>query len=315
MPNKPKQNKKSKDAKVKKTPAKKKSPTIDLETMKMMVAQLIEDGEIQSAEEAEAFMDAISGMTLDDIKTVVNDNPESHARNLAFEAMEAETPEEAWLLCHEALKLDPDCIDAAMLLARIETGTTTEYINRIRQILFRAEAAMGIEFMQVNKGRLWTILETRPYLVARAELVLELLDLERFDETVTECESMLNLNSGDNQGVRYTLLSLYLMMGKLQEAQGLFKAYPDDCDLAFYWGKALERCLSDDLNGAAKACKAAKKRNKFVYDLLIGREPMPHEIPMHYTLDSEDEAVICVDTLEKSWKAHPQAFQWLREQA
>ena len=57
--------------------------------------------------------------------------PEDRAQDLTYAAMEAADPETALSLVHEALELDPDCIDALLLLAEWSAETMGKRIDRL----------------------------------------------------------------------------------------------------------------------------------------------------------------------------------------
>jgi hypothetical protein len=73
---------------------------------------------------------------------------------------------------------------------------------------------------------------------------------------------MLELNPGDNQGIRYLLLPAVLTLNRLEAARKLFEAYPGDLEFnaVFAWGWVLERFLTEDLPGAVAALAAARNK-------------------------------------------------------
>jgi len=125
---------------------------------------------------------------------------------------------------------------------------------------------------------------------------------------------MLDLNPGDNQGVRDPLLGLYLATGKLEGARRLLDEYGDDGMANFAWGRVLERFLSGDKPGAAAALKKARKANRFVELYLSGKRNLPRGMPGMYSPGSDEEALLCLDNQMLAWSKHKEAVFWLLDQ-
>ncbi len=287
----------------------------EIARLRLALDEMLEDGEFSSEEEANAFLEAVSGLPLGTLLPDIEKDPRGLAEELVYQAFEAATPAEGCALCHRALEADPNNVQAAAMLAQWEPSSKEEIVLRLRQAIFRAEAAMGINFMIENRGRFWSIEETRPYMSARGALVWELRELGRLEEAVKECEMMLDLNPNDNQGMRYSLLPLYLQLDRREDASRLLSKYEGDIDAIFAWGKALLAFLCGDIPGAQEACAAAVRKNPFVPPYLSGKSPLPDVKPACYSLGSEEEAIICADMLGRAWMAHPEALAWLGSQA
>jgi hypothetical protein len=58
-------------------------------------------------------------------------------------------------------------------------------------------------------------------------------------EAVAEYRAMLELNPGDNQGVRYSLLPSLPELNRLEAARKLFEKYPEESEFntVFAWGR------------------------------------------------------------------------------
>ncbi len=239
------------------------------------------------------------------------------ASDLIHEAWleEHERPRRAQRLAQQALAADPDCADALVLLARLESESPKELVKRVGHALTVAERALGKELFREAKGQFWGVLETRPYMRTRQYLAGLLQEDGRSDEAIRHLEAMLDLNEDDNLGVRYTLLGLYLERRRLPKARDLLRRFPDECMATWAWGKVIERHLSGDLPGAETALEQAIEVNPFVLQLvadpvrLLDLEP-----PAAYTLGSEEEAAIAAVQLMKALLAHPATLGWLLEQ-
>ena len=177
------------------------------------------------------------------------------AQDLAFEAMEAKTPQQALKLAARALELNPRCVDALLLVAQATVRGPQDLLDRVAAAVRAGEEDLGEGFFEENRGHFWGMMETRPYMRARASLASLLADAGRVAEAVEHLEAMLELNPNDNQGLRYGLLGHYLALGRLDKARELFEQYDDEPSAMFLWGRVLERFLAGDRDGAAAALK------------------------------------------------------------
>jgi len=245
-------------------------------------------------------------------------DPAYEAQQLAYDAMEAaETGdvERAIARAKQAVDLDPDCVDALMLLSQAASESKAELIDNMRRTVKAGERALGKRFFEENAGHFWGILETRPYMRARAFLAQCLAEAGRRDDAVEHYEAMLELNPGDNQGLRYCLMGLYLEADRLDGAAALFDQFEDECSAMFAWARVLERFMADDEAGAAAALAEARQTNPHVEPLLTGKKRMPREMPGYYGFGDENEAVVCVDAIGAAWKRSSGALAWLKQQA
>jgi tetratricopeptide (TPR) repeat protein len=239
---------------------------------------------------------------------------QEEALELAFDAMVAPSPAAARKLASQALALDPDCVDALVLLNSLDARTPDEAIEGLKNAVAVGERSLGAKFTRDNKGHFWLILETRPYMRALGELANLLRSQGRHAEAIGIYEKMLELNPGDNQGVRYLLLGLYLVVGSLIGADKLLRKYKGDAGASVAWARVLERFLSGDKKAAATALKEARKGNKFVELYMAGKKNLPADLPDAYSPGSDEEAILCVDTLAAAWASHPEAVLWLATQ-
>jgi tetratricopeptide (TPR) repeat protein len=226
--------------------------------------------------------------------------------------MEHPDPAESARLAREALRLDPECVDALATLAGATASSPDELIARLEETVAVGERAMGTEFFTANRGRFWGIVQTRPYMRTRGHLAELLRETGRLSEAIGHFEAMLELNPNDNQGNRDPLLGCYLAAGNLEGARRLLEQYGEGGLAVFAWGRVLERYLADDLEGATAALEAARKQNRHVEAFLTGRRPVPDERPAYYQPGKESEAVRVADFLLPAWERHPAALAWLR---
>ena len=245
-----------------------------------------------------------------------SNNPSVRAQDLFYEAMDARTDEEKLALLEKALKLDAGNVDVLLALFRHENFSEIEEIEFLRKLLTLAKTRLGPKAFKGFAGAFWGFHETRPYMRVRAMLAEHLRVAGRLEEAVAEWNAMLELNPGDNQGVRYSLLPCLLVMQRLDAARKLFEKYPQEFEYnaVFAWGRVLERFLSADLPGAAAALAVARKQNLHLQAYLKGHRQIPKTSPEAYAPGSKQEAICFADVVRAAWRKHPAALKWLEAQ-
>ena len=128
---------------------------------------------------------------MDEIFEHVDFSPSEEAQDIAYAAMEASDPFEALDLSRKALDLDPDCVDAFLLMTKLTCRSLSEQIIEVKKITTRAEQKLGQKYFEKNKGHFWGLIETRPYMRARSFLVAALREMGKTDEAVRHAEEML----------------------------------------------------------------------------------------------------------------------------
>ncbi len=277
----------------------------------------MEEKQFASIEDANAYLAKLTGPGLQDALFEMGDEPPDprwQAQELAFDAMEAGSAEQARELAQRALAIDPDCVDALVVMTDLDARAEREAIAGLKKAVEAGERSLGPDFFRENKGAFWGILETRPYMRARVHLAELLRDADSGVQAMQHYEGLLELNPNDNQGIRYPLLGCYLAHGRLQEAAKLLHDYRGDMMATFAWGRVLERFLAGDRAGAKKALKSAHAGNPFVGLYLSGQKRLPGEMPDSYSLGSEEEAAICLDQIGAAWAKHKDAVFWLVDQ-
>ncbi len=284
------------------------------ERMHRAIGRLMDQHDFKSSKEAEQFIqNQIMGKSVEEIQALTVFEPPEEAQELAYKAMEAENPDEALELADEALQLDPDCIDALMIKVEFTARSIPDVIDSLKKIIARAEQKLGRKYFEENKGHFWGLVETRPYMRAQEFLTTSLKAAGHLKEAIKQAEQMLELNPNDNQGIRDSLLGMYLETGNLKGARNLIKRYPNEIMATFLWGQVLERYLSGEVEEAAKFYKKASSKNPHVFDYLIGRKKYPLKYEQYYYAPGdESEAIQCFKEIGPAWKKHPEAIKWLK---
>lgn len=238
----------------------------------------------------------------------------SESQECYYDAMEARTEVEAYRHLSRALELDSCNTDAwLVMLSYHPPKSADEEIGTLRKIVAGAEQRLGKKAFKEYAGHFWGFHETRPYMRARAALADALHRAGRVESSAAEVVAMLELNPGDNQGLRYRLLACHLALAKLDDARVLFARYPHEFDFntVFAWGKVLERFLSGKPEEALQALAAAQKQNPFSKAYVFGHSKVPKNQPDSYAPGSKEEAACFAEDLQSAWNAHPAAKKWL----
>jgi tetratricopeptide (TPR) repeat protein len=298
-----------------KSPAKKKAAADgEIEAMVRQLEKLMESSGMIAPGDMNALMTSLQAPSVLDGLSDAEADARQEAQELAFDAMEAETEAQASKLAKRALAKDPDCVDALVVMAGIESDSPRKMIEALQKAVAAGERSLGAKFFKENKGHFWGLIETRPYMRALEQLAA-LLRAEGLNlDAIKHYEKILALNPNDNQGVRDPLLGLYLATDNLEAARKLLKDYEEDSMANFAWGRVLERFLSADLPGAAAALKKARTGNRFVELYLSGQKGLPKQMPEMYSMGSDEEAVILLDNMSFAWGEHKEAVFWLMEQ-
>jgi len=234
---------------------------------------------------------------------------ERQAQDLFYEAMDTGDIN----LIFQALELDPGNVDCQLQLLSAFDAADPEGLLLAHQIVKTAEDRLGKKLFKECKGHFWGMLETRPYMRARSSLALRLLKAGRIAESIAEHEGMLELNPGDNQGIRYGLLGLYLQENRMKDTARLLKEFEGErpYSAVMAWAYVLERFLNGKTDEAAKALADARKQNGYVEVYLKGHRKLPKESAGYYSPGSREEAQICAELQKSAWDAHPEAVKWL----
>lgn len=252
------------------------------------------------------------------MKQSVRERKRYEAQELMWDAMEVISDgnvQKATALCHGALGIYPDCVDALSMLAEINSGRSFEYVDAMRKAVDAGRRDLGPNYFAANRGMFWGLIETRPFMRALAQLAFALVDWgapQAVDEAIAIFEEMLELNPNDNQGVRDWLAGCYLQSKRYDDAATLFDRYPEDWLAAPAWARVLHEYVTGDSDRAGERLAEARERNVHVEEYLTGRKRRPRNRPEMYSPGDENEAICCADMLLEAWRKHPKARDWLK---
>ncbi len=277
--------------------------------------RLLDEQDFESVEKANAFIAA----NLKDgrLPEVGAETPLERAQELMYETGEA-TGRQRLKLARQALKICPDCADAYVLLAESKSNQQ-QACELFSQGVDAGERALGPEAFEEHVGQFWGILETRPYMRARAGLAQCLWQLGQREESVKHYQELLRLNPDDNQGIRYLLAACLLeldtpCLGRDGELNELIERYDEDGSPFWLYLQALAKFRQEGNTAQSrKRLKVALKSNQHVPPYLAGRRRLPKALPEAYSPGDEDEAVWCASEIKSGWKSTPGAMDWLKQ--
>jgi tetratricopeptide (TPR) repeat protein len=235
------------------------------------------------------------------------------AQDLIYDAWEIDDPAKRAAIARKALKISPDCSDAYVLLAEAAT-TPVKALEFYRKGVAAGERALGRQTFEDEVGHFWGLLETRPYMRARAGLALSLWARGQHDEAIAHWRAMLILNPNDNQGIRYVLAARLLELDRDRELAALLKEHRDDGRAYLIWANALLlfRTHGDDAK-SRRALVEALASNPHVPVYLLGHQPIPQELPDYTGFGDESEAMCLAAENIEAWKKTKGAFAWLAQ--
>ena len=282
---------------------------------KMMadLQRLLSQQNFSSAEEVNKFMQELMASSGGFIPEMSPRSSVEQAQDIMYKAWESPSRTQRLKLARQALDISPDCADAYVLLAQESAKTPAEARTLYEQGVQAGERALKDEFEEL-KGHFWGFHETRPYMRARLGLAQCLWELGELDAGAAHMEAMLELNLGDNQGVRYLYITLLLELEDGKRLEKLLKQYPDDWSAYWKYGAALYEFRKKGRGGKAdKLLSDAIAYNPHVPPFLLGKKKLPKQMAGYYSPGDQNEAMDYVLDGIRPWTKTEGALTWLRE--
>ena len=283
---------------------------LDTENALAKLMQEIDSQGFENIDQVNEFMKKMQGKSLDDLPESTSDKGRS--QELVIKAQD-ETPAKGKKLIEQALELDPDNADAYNYLATLETDVD-KTLAMYRQAVEAGERALGEKFMKENKGHFWGLIETRPYMRAKAGVADCLYAKNRMNAAIEVYREMIELNPNDNQGVRYLLSTILLSKKDLSDYASFIKKFDgEDCALwhynnALYHFKKLGKSAKSDTE-----LMKAYKFNPYVMDFMLGLKELPEEMPQFIGRGDENEAAAYIFDAIHTWGKTNGALDWMYE--
>lgn len=282
-----------------------------MESHTAAISRLLAGQEFGSLDEANAFLQNL--MSGGQIPAMPSESPLDRAQDRMYQAWEA-NGRRRLKLAREALAISPDCADAYVLLAEEAAADVDEAKAYYAQGVEAGERALGPRAFEEDAGHFWGLMQTRPYMRARAGLASCLWLQGQHDEAIHHYQEMLRLNPNDNQGLRYLLVECLMIVGRDGELGQLLEQFDDDGAAAWLYTRALWLYRVEGATAkAAQALREALEQNPFVPQFLQGRKHLPREAPAYIGFGDENEAVEYLLRALPLWLITPGALDWLAD--
>lgn len=297
-----------------KTTSKKKplQPMTSRRSMDKMMSdlqKLLAEQEFESIDEANAFLaENVMGK---EVPSFEPQTPLEEAQELLYEAWETRSKKQRIRLAKKALSISEDCVDAYVLLAEEEAKTVQAAHLHYSTGVMAGERILADEFDDMV-GHFWGIVETRPYMRARAGLASTFWLQGEYAIAISHYKQLLALNPNDNQGIRYILLSCLLSHGTNKEVEELLESYADEGSAVWCYNWALFIFRKEgDSSSAQSKLQEALQMNTHVPDFLLKRRRLPRRLPDYVGFGDETEAVAYASENISLWQAEAGALSWL----
>ena len=298
---------------------------LPIEFARMMMEKIMGQicKKLQSLDLSEEEFQTVDLMSLiNSMPTPQAGGPKDKAQELVYSAYETSDPKKQVAIARKALKLDPDNVDALLIIAEQPSRRIFDTVSGYREAVQAGERSLGEDFIEEHAGYFWGMHETRPYMRALERLAANLRKVaaggEGLESILVEAKEiyqrMLWLNPDDNQGIRYSLFYVLLELDQDDETEKLYKKYEDDYSAWWLYGRALlDYRKHGDTAKSQKSLAKAIEYNKHFPAYLLGRKKFPANPPGHYGMGDANEAAYYMDESILTWTKTPGAVDWVRK--
>ncbi|MFM9278574.1 tetratricopeptide repeat protein [Paenibacillus jiagnxiensis] len=264
------------------------------------ITRLLEAQNFESIEDAQAFLSAqLNNPTAQQAFSPATSTDK--VLELLVAADKASSPAKRKKLLDQAIHMDPEHPDTLLMLSE-DAPTMGESMKLAHSAIESAAKKLGEAFFEENRGYFWGLIETRPFMRAKAAYAHLLALSGRLSAACEHYEQLMELNPNDNQGNRYDLLMHYLELERLDDADRLLKSYGDEVACFILYDKLILEYLR---NGVTEHLtflyRLARKENKHVPAYLLSQKRLPADMPYAYSMGSTEEAVTYAISHARIW--------------
>lgn len=236
------------------------------------------------------------------------------ARNTAMLAFEQENLKKGIKLAKKALYIWPDCVEAYIYLAETDAKNLDQALNYFDKAVKAAEKTLSPETIEKHKGKIWDLIEARPYMIARISLASHLVANDELEEAVQQFWDILELDADDVFDMRYMLAKCLFTLEDYENLQRLWKIFSkDDSSAWLYDGALLTYTLEGNSRKAVRILKKALKANPLVPEFLLNPDSMPLAVQLPFESGSKNEAVHYALANLDFWEDVETSLEWLSE--
>lgn len=198
--------------------------------------RLLETQDFKSEKDVRKFMESLMGQQIPSFPKEALTKKEQ-AQDLVFAADDL-PPAKAKANIKEALKLDPDCIEAYEFLGDMEQ--TAELASPFYEKgISIGRKIFGGQYLEKNKGMFWGLHETRSFMRCLQHYSDCLYTMGKVIKCVEILEELIELNPLDNQGVRDQLLLYLIQLDEPKKFLKYSKMYKEDSSAFSLFNHAL----------------------------------------------------------------------------
>lgn len=233
-------------------------------------SEFIGDNEISTAEDFdETFNEFVMFKGLMPELNKTEDDAENVYDYLEL-AQYATSKKKALQYAKKALELEPNNLDAEVMVAELSTSSVEKLLDKYESLLEKEAKKLEQESYFEDIGDFWVIFETRPYMRLYYSYVQSLIDCGRIKSAVKHSSEMLRLCKNDNLGIRYRLMNLYTYLEDEESAIELFNRYEQEDSAMFLIPLSILYYKQGDLKKSAKYLKELKNTNKDTLEFFKG---------------------------------------------
>ncbi|WP_289142203.1 tetratricopeptide repeat protein [uncultured Brevibacillus sp.] len=274
------------------------------------MTSLVKGKEFESMEQLNEFINShLSNQTRMTKNSSLD--PKEMAQKILYDAWEEPSVPKRIQLAKQALQLYPDSPDAYNILAE-SSDDLEELLRLYKQGKEAGERDLGLRCFHEDRGHFWGLIHTRQYMRSKEGYANCLLMAVQIEQAEKEFVEMLDLNPNDNQGVRYSLLSIYIELNQFEKASQLLETYNEDSAYINYSRVLIEYRKSGLSSKLDRLLDKATQQNPHVIDFLLGRKKLPRQSPDYYSFGDTNEAILYVNANFHSWQREGKLLQWLK---
>ncbi len=223
------------------------------------------------------------------------------ARRLVSRAWDTRPGEDRQRLVARALEVDPECLDALVLKA-LDLPDVERRLEALEQAVEVGQRQTG-HLVEVAAGRLWQVLEARPFLRVCHALMFEFHAAGRLDRALEMARSLLGLDEADELGVRYPFWSWLLEAGRDWEALRSLRDFAGESTAMYLYARALAEFRVRGVDDARPWVRRALEANPPFAEFLRDPEALPGWDVDGFSPGSTEEALALWRLFGPSWRA------------
>jgi tetratricopeptide (TPR) repeat protein len=227
-------------------------------------------------------------------------------------AWEAAKPADGAKWARKALDIDPDQLDAYILLSKA-TQIKAEQIAFLNEGTRRGIKIWAEAIKRPAQSYFWQDMDTRPFMRNVHWLALLQWETGQREEAIKNGKFLLKINPNDNQGIRHLLLNWYPVLQNWDAHSRLIKKYNGDWGSDYLYARCLN--LFQSRQDTYDALKEAFEANPYIVRYLVDRKRQPPKdnstLSGFVTQGSEAEAHVYAEAAREGWESAEGALDWL----